>query len=325
VTIYLDADRYPAGVAVSAAGAAGIIGYVGTPGRTKSLTAAVVADYRAHGVAVLGVYEDGTNDVAGGRGAGVAHAQAALADMRALGLPDTTPVCAAADEHLTAGMIPTAVAYQAGFRDTVRAAGWRGPVGAYGFAEFLAAVRAAGVADWLWQCGTHPAAGSGVNLWQRNGSDGQITQMTIGGIRVDLDDLLVLISGGTMTDPLDEPIGRLGTHYDGTPQIGGTDLRAIAAWSDAHWDQAIGLGRDTLAVAKSTAAQLTTQGAQIAGLVSAVTTLTEANAANQPITKTELTDIVDQAVAQHVQITGTVQISAAPTIPAAAPAPATTT
>jgi hypothetical protein len=195
LTIYMDTGNgYPPGAAVAAAGVAGVIAYVGTPGRTKNLTAPVVADYQAHGIAVLTVYEDIANDVAGGQGAGVAHAQAALTDMRNLGLPDTTPVCAAADEHLTAGMIPTATAYQAGFYDTVKAAGWAGPVGGYGFSEFLVAIQAAGKADWTWQAGTYPAAGSNVNLWQRNGSDGAPTQMTIAGTVVDIDDVLIPIT-----------------------------------------------------------------------------------------------------------------------------------
>jgi hypothetical protein len=58
----------------------------------------------------------------------------------------------------------------------------------------------------------------------------------------------------------------------------------------------------------------TKQGAQVAGLVAAVTELTKANAANQPITQAELMAIVDQAIAQHIQITGTVQV-----LPASAP------
>lgn len=55
--------------------------------------------------------------------------------------------------------------------------------------------------------------------------------------------------------------------------------------------------------------------AQQAGLIAAVSALTKANAANQPITQAELIAIVDQAIAQHIQITGTVQIVPAPAPP----------
>lgn len=59
-----------------------------------------------------------------------------------------------------------------------------------------------------------------------------------------------------MTDPLDEQITRAGTHYDGTPEVASTTIRAEAAWSDAHWDLVVGLGRETLATVKGIASQL---------------------------------------------------------------------
>ena len=127
-----------------------------------------------------------------------------------------------------------------------------------------------------------------------------------------LSDTAIALLGGTMTDPLDEQIARAGTRYDGTPEPASTTLRAEVAWDDSHWDQAIGGINATLTAVKGIVTQLTAQGAQIAGLVSAVSALTAANAANQPVTQAELTAIVDQAVAQHISITGTVQITPAP-------------
>lgn len=292
MTIYIDTgDGYPSGAEIAAAGVAGVIGYVGTPGRRKNLTSAVVADYRTHGVSILAVYEDTANDVAAGRSAGVGHAQAALADMRAMGLPDTTPVCAAADEHLTAAMIPTATAYQAGFYSTVRASEWAGPVGGYGFSEFIAAIRTGHIVDWTWQCGAHPSAGSGVNVWQRNGSNGELTQMTVGGITVDIDDLLVLIQGDDMswTDNLTNP----------------HDAAQVERACDLLWEIDLWAARN---------------GAALAGMSAAVAAATS----NPAITAEALQQMIDTAVAQHVQITGTVQVGPAPTVPTASATPAAT-
>jgi GH25 family lysozyme M1 (1,4-beta-N-acetylmuramidase) len=64
---------------------------------------------------------------------------------------------------------------------------------------------------------------------------------------------------------------------------------------------------------------LRAQGAQIAALQAAVTAMANSQHA---LTVDEMTAIVDQAVAQHVQITGNLQVGPAPTGPTAAAAPA---
>jgi hypothetical protein len=57
-------------------------------------------------------------------------------------------------------------------------------VGAYGFAPFLAQVRAAGTASVLWETG-RPTL-TGVHLWQRNGSTGTPATTTVAGVQVDI-------------------------------------------------------------------------------------------------------------------------------------------
>lgn len=69
--------------------------------------------------------------------------------------------------------------------------------------------------------------------------------------------------GGNVTDPLDEQITRAGTHYDGTPEVATTTIRAEAAWSDAHWDLVVGLGRETLAAVKGIASLLAQTDADV--------------------------------------------------------------
>jgi hypothetical protein len=198
---WADAAGHPAGAALRAAGFAGVVIYVGTPSSAKDCSAAVYADYAAHGLGVIAVYENLTTDITGGRAAGVAHAQAALADMAAKNIPASVPLGATADEHFTSTMVSLAVQYQGGFHDTVRAAHPGRPVVAYGFAEFLTAVRATGLADVFWQCGTAPASGAGVHFWQRNTSP---STAIVGGVVCDIDDQLLPVPEGIDVAQLDD-------------------------------------------------------------------------------------------------------------------------
>lgn len=287
-----------------AQGFEGLFLYFGTPQFSKNCTPAYYAAVRAAGLGAIGVVEHDAHDAELGAAAGASYAQAGLADMAAQGAVGI-PLGVTADEHLTAGQVPTAIAFQVAASQVIRAAA-RQAMG-YGFMEFIHALRPAGLIDIEWQAGALSLVDTLTHFWQDNNGTEQV-----GGVTVDRDWKRRSLPGGTMTDPLDEQITRAGTHYDGTPEVASTTIRAEAAWSDAHWDLVVGLGRDTLAAVKTSAAQLTSQGAQIAGLVSAVSALTAANAANEPITQAELTAIMDQAVAQHIQIVGTVQVLPAP-------------
>ena len=117
----------------------GAFRYGGTPGRTKNMQPGDVANALGAGLQQAVVYEDTARDAEAGYAAGVAHANALLADCARCKVPTTVPLAAAADEHLTAAQVTVAVQYQAGFYRTVKASGWSGPVGAYGFDEFIEA------------------------------------------------------------------------------------------------------------------------------------------------------------------------------------------
>ena len=187
MTIWADySGRPPGGAALRAAGFTGVLRYCGRPGLVKNITAAEYQDLINHGLGVLLVYEHFTADVTGGHPAGVANAQAALADARACGIPDTVGIAAASDEHLTAAQVREGLDYLTGFASVLGLA----RTGAYGFGEYIDAVKAAGKASWFWQAGHAPAANSGVHFWQRNAGQ---TTITLNGTTCDIDDQLLPI------------------------------------------------------------------------------------------------------------------------------------
>lgn len=201
---WADATGHPPAAELVAAGFIGVFGYVGTPGSAKNTPAAWYRDCVGHGLQFIAVYENLATDVSGGLMAGVAHAQAALADLTALGIPPTVPVGAAADEHLSAAQVAQAVSYQRGFHDTVRAAHPNRAIVGYGYAEFITAIAAAGLADILWQCGARSAVGPNVHFWQDNtGTE------TVAGIHVDRNWQLRSLSGPFPTEFADMGYSRL--------------------------------------------------------------------------------------------------------------------
>lgn len=173
----------PGSAALRAAGITGVIRYVGVGSASKRITAAEYADYAANGIEVRLVVELGVHDAESGYTAGVTNANLALSDARSLGIPDTVGIAAAADEHLAANKITTALAYVQGFRDVLGGA----RTGAYGFAEFIDAVHTADLAGWWWKSGNAPtlSESSWVTFWQRN--NGTTTE-TINKVVVDLND-----------------------------------------------------------------------------------------------------------------------------------------
>lgn len=176
----------PSGAALRAAGFVGVLRYVGIGGPEKRITASEYRDLRGAGLDVLLVAEQWTTDAWGGYAAGLANARAALNDARALGIPDTIGIAAAADAHAAnAGQIAAAVEYVRAFRDVLGV----GRTGFYGFVETSNAVRAAGVASWHWRCGSYPdaAARTWVHFWQRNSG---LTTTPVSGVTCDINDQL---------------------------------------------------------------------------------------------------------------------------------------
>jgi hypothetical protein len=140
---------------------------VGFPGRPKSATRALVADYQAAGLQLACICENDTTDpfhpeLARG------YAYESIWHMTACGLPRNTPIEPAADRHLTAANLITAVDYQRRFRACVQEGGWVGPIGAYGFSEYTRAVTRAGLADWTHVAGSASTVLPTDTFWQDN-------------------------------------------------------------------------------------------------------------------------------------------------------------
>lgn len=238
-TKLFDGTNHPSAETLIADGLAGALVYAGTPASTlgKDVTADQYADYKAHGLLVMLVYESSSDDIAGGTVAGARHAHDFFVDCHAKGVDVHDPACAAVDEHLAAGDLPTAVAYQRAFRDTLRSLGWTGPIGGYGFPEVLDAFHTAGVADWYWGCGRRADQPPYVNVWQDNTGT-----ILVGGAADDQDWVLTpLPQGGTVTAPdpwaeqvIDPSTGKPALDIHGQPYTYGQSWAFVTKefWAD---------------------------------------------------------------------------------------------
>jgi hypothetical protein len=159
-----------------AQGFEGLFLYFGTPQFSKNCTPAYYAAVRAAGLAAIGVVEHDAHDAELGAAAGASYAQAALADMAAQGAAGI-PLGVTADEHLTAGQIPIAIAFQAAASRLIRAAG-RQAMG-YGFMEFIHALRPAGLVDIEWQAGALSLVDALTHFWQDNTGTELIGSVTV--------------------------------------------------------------------------------------------------------------------------------------------------
>lgn len=227
---FFDGINHPSAATVIADGLSGGMLYAGTPADTlgKDFTAAQYADYTAYGLFIGLVYESVAGDFLGGTAAGTAHAHDLWNDCAAKGVAVSHPACSTVDEHVATGDLPTVVTYQRAFRDELRALGWTGPIGIYGFPETTTACHDAGVADWFWGAGTRSAQPAYLNVWQDNTGT-----INVGGSADDRDWILVpLPTGGMMSDftspagPL-TPDGKSWTTLFGTTLTYGSELDAV--------------------------------------------------------------------------------------------------
>ncbi|WP_134667831.1 glycoside hydrolase domain-containing protein [Amycolatopsis sp. CFH S0078] len=287
---WADASGHPSGATLVADGYTGVFVYAGTPGRSKNITPAVYADYVANNLPVIAVYENVADDISSG--AGAQHARDLIADLAHVGAPATIPICAAADEHLTAGQIPTAVGYQQDFYRTAKAAGWDGLVGGYGFSEFTHAINAAGVADFLWQCGSASMLWPAVTFWQRNDRTA-----VVGGVQVDINEQYEEVT----TMPTAQEIAAavwayaIGKRPDGSPvEAGDAEVNEYLAGFFGGGD----------AGAHAVFPTVNALNAKVDALTAAIAKLTS----NPGITPDALKAMLNDAIAQHMQITGTVEI-----------------
>lgn len=131
----------------------------------RELSAEVIAAYRAHGLAVVAVYESTAARALGGTTAGLTDGAIAKSRAAVLGYPSDRVIFAAVDFQVTTAQLPTVLAYLDGFAQEVGH-----PMGAYGSFWLVEQLAPARTHWWLWQT----AAWSGgqlsahANLYQRN-------------------------------------------------------------------------------------------------------------------------------------------------------------
>lgn len=207
---WFDAAGKPDPAQAKRQGFEGAFVYVGTPGFAKNCTTSYYRALVAAGLDVIAVVEHNQHDAELGAAAGDSYARAGLTDMAGMGFAAAVPLGVTADEHLTAGQIPTAVAFQSAASRIIRPAGRRAM--GYGFSEFIRALRPAGLVDIEWQAGSLSLVDALVHFWQDNTG----TEM-IGPVVVDRDWLRRPLPGGDMnlTDQLPDPKTVAG---DGTVQ-----------------------------------------------------------------------------------------------------------
>ena len=234
----------PSASALKAAGFGGVLRYVGLGGGAslpgKRITAAEYKDHIANGVQVLLVCEGSTTDAWGGYSAGVTNAQAALADARSLGVPDSVPIFAAADAHATPAQVAAAVDYARGFRAVLGLA----RTGFYGFQETVTAVRTASAASWFWRCGSQPTAAekTWTHLWQRNTAP---TTRIVSGVICDINEQYLPVGTAAEEDDLtpeesnrlkwcEQALRTLVNQVTGDPK-GDPSFNANMTWVDGHF------------------------------------------------------------------------------------------
>jgi hypothetical protein len=280
-----------------------VIRYIGLGGEGKQLIASEYKDlvtvFGAQNVLI--VAEAGTGDAWGtdtddDYARGVAYGNLSVADARAQGVPDWVPLACAADAHAQAFQLDDVVRYARGFEAAVG----KPRCGFYGFSETLTAVHSAGIGSWYWRCGSEPTVTekAWVNFWQRNTAP---TVRTVAGVVCDINEVYHPITQGDDEMQADERyalfqvLAQMGGNTTG--QWPGWDVKAAQPFQKATL---VDFVRQTYAEMKATQAQL-------AALAQAV-----AAATNDPdISVDTLTQIVNEAVRQNIQITGEVHIGPA--------------
>lgn len=107
-----------------AAGFGGVIAYIGCDDTTKNATAANLAGWRAAGLLVGLVIENGPQDLLGGQKVGAYQGQRAVAGAQLAGYPPGCVLFAAADWHVTPTQFSVVDAAIDAFHTEVRAAGY---------------------------------------------------------------------------------------------------------------------------------------------------------------------------------------------------------
>lgn len=136
----------PGGAALVAAGKTFVVRYI-RPGDGRTLTAAEVKDYRAHGLGICLVFESTAVRALDGAAGGKTDAEVAAKQAQVLGFPADIPIYFAVDFNVTSKQWPTIDAYLGGAAAAIGLA----RVGVYGHARLMAHCATAGTARWFWQ------------------------------------------------------------------------------------------------------------------------------------------------------------------------------
>lgn len=168
---------YPAPAAIKVAGYAGVVRYIGTPGRGKNLTRTEAQQMRAAGIPIALVYETTAGWALGGAQAGADAARASLADaavcevqVRCVHMAVDVDVTSAAQMQAVQQMLDGAASVLG-----------RDRVGVYGEADVIDACLGARHATYGWQT----RAWSGGRVSGRAALLQQIGYVDVGGVQCD--------------------------------------------------------------------------------------------------------------------------------------------
>jgi Domain of unknown function (DUF1906)/Putative peptidoglycan binding domain len=125
----------------------------------KVLTTGQIAAYRAAGLAIGPIFEAGAQNALGGRAAGFADGQRAIAQLQVLGIPAGTAVAITVDKDITPSpVLTTVLEYFAAFGAQLQAFGYRRT--AYADGTVLTALQKASAIDFYWLAGAMGWSGS---------------------------------------------------------------------------------------------------------------------------------------------------------------------
>lgn len=198
------ADRI-SGADIKAAGYDFVVRYLWFPGQGLSyLTANEHVDLTENGVEDHAVYEQGTNDPAGGYDGGHSMGVQAVESAKAARLPADRTIFFCADAWLKVP-VAVAMAFLDGSRDALAGSGY--VHGAYGFTDFIYAAQDGGHAERFWLCGAESGVREGIHLYQWNNGN-----TTVAGVTCDINKMYQEL--GTKDDAMepDERNAVISTH-----------------------------------------------------------------------------------------------------------------
>lgn len=185
---------HPDPAALQAAGVQFAMRYLSTD-PSKNLSRGEADALAAHGIWSGAVWETTAGRALAGQAAGVADAQAALAQATACGMPDGRPIYFAVDTDTDWA---SAQPYFAGVASVIGAA----RTGAYGGLRIIQGAAGSGLVSWLWQASawsSHLVNGKWVLEWEPRAHIRQLLAgITVGGVDCDQNEAMTADFGQWM-------------------------------------------------------------------------------------------------------------------------------